>query len=272
MLSSKKICLAIVLYQCPEHESETMRCVQMHRSLIEKNFSILVFDNTPMLTPQEQVAWYGSKITNGANCGLAYCYNLAINRCKIGKVEYLALLDQDTTLGEEYLNELQQKAESSVDVILPRVISSATGKLISPLKKQFFLTKEFPNSTLPRLDYRQSINSGTAVKISLIHDFGGYDERFWLDGLDRWFDIVCYRRGVYWVQMESFVHHSLSSDESVSEFRFSNIVQSELLLWQEFYDLYLKVAYVLTVVKRLTSTNPAMRRVVFKKLTKWYRD
>lgn len=152
---------------------------------------------------------------NPANPGLAVAYNYALKKAIELKKKWLVLLDQDSILESNFLEQLTnsiEKAEkdNSVVAIIPRVYHNKI--LVSPSKLFFsVLNLPYKSSGDKVIDSKiTAINSGSVLLIDFLISIGGFNEEFPLDILDHWlyYEIFQNKKNVFLTS--SNIKHSLS--------------------------------------------------------------
>jgi len=131
----------------------------------------------------------------GGNKGLAEAYNAAIDR--IGnRIDYLMLLDDDTTIPQDVISGLQQAIamHPSASVFVPFVFDQAA--LLSPSRRSsslFFRLKKRPETFTRRMS---AINSGLVIRLDLENRAKPlFDDKMFLDCIDHDFILRRIRQG-----------------------------------------------------------------------------
>ena len=144
------------------------------------------------------------------NAGLAQAYNVALER--MGDAQWLILLDHDTAITSDYLQEVAQQSQhvpQDCVALCPQVFEKT--RQISPIQANQYINRHFQTLT-PGL-YQQrvmAINSATVFRKSFLLQLGGFNTQFPLDFLDHWlfFEIFQQQKSVY--VLESKLQHELS--------------------------------------------------------------
>jgi GT2 family glycosyltransferase len=130
------------------------------------------------------------------NAGLARAYNAALTQAQMKGSTWLLLLDQDTRLSSQYLQELLDTSKAlesatQVGAILPKLWAGT--RLYSPeapflwqIRKQFSNQHHAVNEDASGMvaEPLTAYNSGAALRVSALEQIGGFPEDFWLDYLD----------------------------------------------------------------------------------------
>jgi GT2 family glycosyltransferase len=178
-----RVVVAVVLYNINIDQSSTLlSLVSGLRSVPEFGCHVLVFDNSeqsshdvPKDLPNCTIVW------SGQNRGLAKSYNDALAFCESHGAQVLVTLDQDSKVTTAYLEALVSgidQMREPVVALCPKVVSR--DRLISP----------FSVSRLGRRSYGgagpgiAAINSFSAYSVGFLRSIGGFEEFYWLDGLD----------------------------------------------------------------------------------------
>jgi GT2 family glycosyltransferase len=150
--------------------------------------TVLLMDNTAIAQPLPP-GFAARYIHDGTNPGLARRYNQALAEAKNEGAAWLLLLDQDTRVTEEYLQELEAltselAADASVVALAPKLMSQ--GQMQSPHQPQFqapsFTLTEASDGVMPGVV--RVYNSGALLRVSAVEGIGGFPEAYWLDYLD----------------------------------------------------------------------------------------
>jgi GT2 family glycosyltransferase len=235
----KKILFVIVLYKSKLHSSSSFQTLR--KSTI-KEVELLVYDNSPDKDDISRIKARNIELNykwDPRNPGLSSAYNYALEKALENKKEWLLLLDQDSTLTSEYLNEIQKinivSIDSEVVAIAPRVKSNHEPfDIISPMKMRIdggFKPIKAKNGI--QTEPISAINSGSLFRVSFLKEINGFNPAFKLDFLDHW----CYRKinrlskKIYVIN--SFIHHDLSVSKgflnNISITRYYSILNSEIL-------------------------------------------
>jgi GT2 family glycosyltransferase len=197
--STGSIIAILVLYNRQPAQSEAL--VSLHRLLAAdpitaSRFTLVVYDNSPEMHEDALLDIAAVRRHAPENPGLAPAYNLALEEAAARGSKWLLLLDQDTSLTEEYWRELgdltlELVPREDVCAIVPRIRS--LGTIFSP-ELHFLdqLRTQFPHRShaLPAdsvgLQSRRvaAYNSGAALRVSALRAIGGFPNEFWLDYLD----------------------------------------------------------------------------------------
>ena len=136
--TEQKIFAVVVLYRSSPAESVAFTCLREH---LEQNaplldrFECLVYDNSPEAHDIEAVSFRCSYIHDPSNPGLARPYNVALARAEQAGASWLMLLDQDTGVTAEYLNEVVQtvagaELSNKIVAIVPKLVQG--DRVLSP--------------------------------------------------------------------------------------------------------------------------------------------
>lgn len=189
-----------VLYRCSLSKSHSIcslfQILEDDRELA-RYFSLLVYDNSPEPQAVTHPASFPVEyLHDPSNSGLAPAYNYALTRAQAEGCPWLLLLDQDTTLTDDFLSELlaatrSLKGSSSVAMIVAKlcvegVIHSPTIPFFAQMRQQF--TRSSPpieESVVGVMPGRLcAYNSGSTMRVSALQSIGGFPTEFWLDFLD----------------------------------------------------------------------------------------
>lgn len=120
------------------------------------------------------------------NIGLSRAYNYIIDRIELNSNNYLLILDDDTILNEDYINEIFGEIEKKqYDILLPKVFSN--GQLISPSTVQLGCRiKKIKDVSKVNFNQITAINSGMVIKASVYKNIK-YNDEIFLDYVDHTF-------------------------------------------------------------------------------------
>jgi GT2 family glycosyltransferase len=219
-MSRARIFAVMVLYKRSLEESDTFSTL---RSLLQKRpdlagaISLLLYDNSPVAQEVPALPIPTQYISNPANPGLVAAYSAGLQLAGQETADWLLLLDQDTTLTEEYLEEISSGAvhllsDRKIVAIVPKL--SDKGVLCSPLYPPTY----GPARVIDRAtsgDFSQSLhvfNSGALLRVSSLKAIGGFPEDFPLDYLDHATFAALQDRGGRLHILNAVLEHELSSN------------------------------------------------------------
>jgi len=216
----ERILAVAVLYKRAAEQSQSIAALR--RLLVEgripaEALDLMICDNSPYAQPAP--AWIaGGYVRDVTNPGLARCYNQALQRAVEAGVPWLMLLDQDTTVTEEYVHEVLDTAEAlgrdqKVVAMVPKLIQG--GVICSPIQPPRYgparaISAEYQGVAEGRL---HAFNSGAVVRVSAVREIGGFPEEFALDYLDHATFTGLQRRGGKLLVLRSELEHELSSND-----------------------------------------------------------
>jgi GT2 family glycosyltransferase len=156
---------------------------------------------------------------------------------------WLLLLDQDTSLSDEFLPRMldysyQLQDSPEVSSVAPFIYSH--GEPVSPrLLGSFNRNLQLPlgyHGICRKKSY--AINSAALIRVAALRAIGGYSEEFWLDLSDVYAFQAMYRNGTYiYVASDLVLQHSLSGmdyDREMTCERYRNFLAAE----SAYVDLY----------------------------------
>jgi GT2 family glycosyltransferase len=228
----------MVLYKRAPEESETFTSLQailQKRSDLAAAMSLLVYDNSPVAQEMPALPVPTRYMSDTANGGLVPAYNAGLQQANEEGAVWLLLLDQDTSLTEDYLAELiatLPKVETVVSAVLPKLVHSGEkDKVVSP-------------HFIPRLTHRgvdagfmgtvteelSAFNSAAALRVSAVETIGGFPAGHSIEFLDHTvFHLLHLSGGKIWV-MDSALSHKLSTTALGSDLsldRYKNVLYAE---------------------------------------------
>lgn len=185
-----------------------------------KNIQLNIYDNSEISTIcknnkaqciKEGFNYFGI----GKNIGLSKAYNFVIKSIHKAKRDYVLILDDDTCVTYEFLDEAIEKcAEGISDIYIP-VVKTSNGNIFSPsiLKKGF---RSKPIHQVNELKNKEltAINSGMLVR-STVYDRVKYNEKLFVDCIDHDF-IIQVNDNCYVIEiMKNFIMQHVAIDEEI---------------------------------------------------------
>lgn len=259
----------VVLYNRRLSESESVASLaRALKGLVTPRcpVSVLIVDNGGIYSVDEvrdtsiMNRWDYFRATT--NMGVAGAYAIALERACEDNISHVLLLDQDTDFHVSFLDgacETISKKQGLVpDVILPLVASGS--RVISPLHGVVGSVVVAPG--VFRGPSIRAVNSGMVVRREFVEALGGFDVRFWLDGLDHWLMSQVRRRKACVEVIEFQLQHNLSVADGhagVSEDRYRNILRAERILFEEFWSATERVLYPFRLLYRALKAVPSHR-------------
>jgi len=239
---SPPILAVVVLYQMAASRSPTL--LSFGRALAESGlasqFSLLIYDNSPSRQAvPDSFPVAIQYLHDPANGGVAAGYNAALQVAEKDGVEWLLLLDQDTEISADYLKTLCRRlletaAEHRFAAWVPKIL--ARNKIVSPARVLWaggsvpldkVLCGEAPGEIA-------AINSGALLRVSALHEIGGFNRDLRLDFLDIWVFNRLHHAGYRIYVLDAVLPHELSFShmESVPLNRYQNFLYAEALFYQ----------------------------------------
>lgn len=190
-----KILAVIVNYNTIYTRAHTYKSLLNLNGNINFELTCLIYDNSDDAGIKKINSGLGCKSSSviyypaNENGGTQAAYLKALDECRALNVDWILLLDQDTTLPVNYLEQLDKKAEmSDYSLLLPNVI--CLGGIISPSIINRFGSITPYKQTRSKLDisYHRitGIASGMMIKPSVLLSLQIEKSGLWLDYLDHW--------------------------------------------------------------------------------------
>jgi GT2 family glycosyltransferase len=246
-MSRQRAALAvIVLYRMRAEESPAYR--SLHRLLqstpeFRNRVELQIADNSPEW--QEAPAGFAGRYERySENPGLARCYNDAIRRAEREGYGWVLLLDQDTTVTGEYLEEALTAlndfaVQTDIVAFVPRLMEG--GSSCSPMQPpRYGPARRLDAGFTGRYDGRlHAFNSGAVVRVSAMVAAGGFPMEFPLDYLDHATFAELQGRGGRVYVLRAVLQHELSSNrEERKDLAFRQRQESILEAERRFYARY----------------------------------
>lgn len=190
MVAQRTIQAVVVLYQSTIGGSatlESLRGIFAAHPTLREQISLLVYDNSPNPQPANELQDFSGAVQylhDGSNGGLATAYGHALDLAVAAGLAWVLLLDQDTTLTEEFFAELLAAIETGpppqVCAIVPRQVRE--GILLSPRLVRG--GRDLPVEDGIAKERLTVFNSAACVRVAALQGIGGFPREFPLDYLD----------------------------------------------------------------------------------------
>jgi GT2 family glycosyltransferase len=219
-MSRPRILAVLVLYKRTPEQSEAFTSLQsilQQRPDLAGGMSLLVYDNSPTAHEIPPLPIATRYISDTGNAGLSPAYNTGLRLAGEDSLDWLLLLDQDTSLTEAYLTEAMSLTQLAKDnhfnAIVPKLVED--GLVLSP---HLALTLRHPKP-LDVTTYGISAiqlhpyNSGAILRVKALQEMNGFPEEFLLDYLDHATFRILQNKGGRIFVMQTALEHKLSSNE-----------------------------------------------------------
>lgn len=262
--------VVVVLYRCSPQKSSTIQTLRQCLLSSEFQVHVLIYDNSPESWQGElEAGWsYYHDPSNGA---LVAAYNMALNLAR-GYADWLLLLDQDSCLAEDFLQEVSRcmtecETDRKVAAIVPRIFSA--GKLISPSRVR--VGRLAPEFATGMATYEiTALNSGSLLRVDILDRLNGFNRNFRLDFLDHWLYWQIYQIGCYTYISSATLQHNLSVSDynrSVSYERYVSILSAERLFINTCKPVNERLLYSLRLAMRAIKQYAILKERRIARLT-----
>jgi GT2 family glycosyltransferase len=242
-----QILAVIVLYKRAPEQSQTIQSlIQVfgRNAGLNDSVRVLIWDNSPVPASEVSLPFRFELSHAGHNVGTSGAYNHAMELAESLSCPWLLLLDQDTTVSEEFLRAMIRYGEqfeqvTEVATVVPFIFSH--GALVSPRRMLRFNRMQQIPVTFCGLceDKAYAVNSATLLRVAALKEVGGYSDEFWLDLSDVYVFQALHRKGKHmYVACDLHVEHSIASmdfDKEMSAERYQNFLAAE----SAYIDLFL---------------------------------
>jgi GT2 family glycosyltransferase len=227
-----------------------------------ENLKLIIYDNGQINQKDDiTVPFNFMYLNNSKNDGLAKAYNYALNYGISEDYNWLLLLDQDSSLTDNFISTLnfvieQVESNDTIKAIVPKMVYK--GDFFSPSKVLFGgIHRPIDMKIYGLCPFEVfSIGSGCLVRISFFQKIGGFNNFFWLDCLDRWiFYEINKANGKVFIT-NSIIEHELSVmdySKFVSEKRYVNIMKYETYFMKFYKTKTENFVYYIRLLKRAMS-------------------
>ena len=203
----------IVIYNKECGNCKTLNKLLEYKSKID----LIIFDNSTKPNNNESFCKQNNLtyFTKHENLGLSKAYNYSIENTEKKTGNYIIILDDDTELSDEYINEaLDTTNKNEFDLILPVVKSDKI--IMSPAKLQFGCRgKAVKNLNKLNLNKCTAINSGMIIKLDVFNNLK-YNENLFLDSVDHDFMCQIHAQNIKIHIMDSIIYQNFSREEKSS--------------------------------------------------------
>ena len=247
------ICI-VVLYKCAPNDSLTIKGLLNNYKYNPKLFDhlkLIIYENDYCDSKTVIFPFDSEHVRNQTNDGVAKAYNYALKAAIDTNFKWLLLLDQDTSIPDDFISKIFNKIDrtNTLDVvaIVPKIYNYESQ--ISPSKVCWggvhrpFVANNL-NSTNLEIN---ALGSGSIIFVDYIRGIGGFNEEYWLDGLDCWLYRKIYLSGKKLSLLDVELQHGLSIMDfknNVSLDRYENMLKYEILFMSE-YRTSLEMVYMI---------------------------
>lgn len=282
------ILAVVVRYKMGLEQSPTVvslcRTFEKHSKLIE-SVGLLVWDNSPVPLDKPvlpvSVSHFHYRHGCGENLGVSGAYNRALEVAESMDCRWLLLLDQDTTLTEDYLPRLLECCrllEDSPEIAAIAPLLMEGEKIISPMTLRSNRWKHARPFSRPFTGVCRNkvfaANSGTLMRVSSLKKVGGYDENFWLDVSDVVVFDRLYQAGKrLYVDGDLRIQHRLTNndyDGSMSPQRYRNFIAAEGAYWDMYGTVFQGALQTARLSARVIVQYLRYRDKVYSRITGEY--
>jgi GT2 family glycosyltransferase len=260
---SPTVLAVIVLYQCElasSHSFSSLQQIFAEDAALEKELSVVVYDNSPQPLPGPAPAQYVHDPSNG---GLAVAYNFALVRAEKQHCKWLLLLDQDTSLTRPFLLELLETIEKvrnqpDIGMVIPKlavngVVHSPATPFLEQMRHQFRPGLPPIGREVTGILEKQmcAYNSGSTLRVAALRAMGGFPEDFWLDFLDHAIAQSLSNHGYRTYLMRATLEHqaSYADLDKMPLWRLHNVLMAQTLFVKRSGNLKDKLLYRLWLLR-----------------------
>ena len=206
----------LVLYQRGPVESESFNsllALARSRPELVRGMDLLVWDNSPEAHAVPAAPMRMRYRSAPGNAGLRPAYEEGLRMAREAGAEWLLLLDQDTVLTMEFLEELRSTLPgmpAEVGAVVPKLVyaKGVHSPHLRPRMSHGTVAAGFCGMAHGEVS---AFNSGAAMRVSAVTGAGGFPEAFPMEYLDHaMFRALQAAGGRVWV-MRSSLEHDLST-------------------------------------------------------------
>ena len=189
-MTGHRLGVVVVLHRVRPADSVALTTLESVLGTSGQRPLVLVHDNSDVRTGDGQAPRVVTTLRHDpSNPGLAAAYEWAAAEAEAAGCSWLLLLDQDTRLTPDFLDEVGRLVENDaalpqdVDVLLPTVVHD--GRVLSPHRRVRLRTRPVTTRAPGVIRERCSwVNSGTVLRLSALKAVGGFPQDYPLDHLD----------------------------------------------------------------------------------------
>ncbi len=276
-----QISIVVVLYKKSLEESETLHTLL---KILDTKNNLLVFDNSPYRQYKNDCFEFHNfsvqYFHDPTNPGLSDAYNKALRIANTIKTKWLLLLDQDTTLTDEYINEIIGLDSASFDdncvAIMPHVLSLNKKHIIAPRKLGLgMMTKEIVVKNRVVSTQITGINSGTLLRIEYLNKINGFSTSYSLDMLDHWYFRKIFQDSYCVFVLNTAIYQDLSVqgdyEKAISFSRYIQILKAENVFMKEeniLSFIFYKIKLIFRSMKQMRFDNKKYFQATLKQIFK----
>ncbi|HTF69596.1 MAG TPA: glycosyltransferase [Edaphobacter sp.] len=230
----------VVLYECTVEDSRTLQALAKfcrQQNDLARRIDLLLYDNSshPQTINLNQWIDCGSVEYCHAkeNGGLLAAYTEALRRARENGIDWLLLLDQDTTLAPTMFpvlfSELRSSLTPNICALVPKLMQN--GLIISPQIVGRFLNHDC-SAAFSGISSKTitAFNSAACLRVQALDAIGGFPRDYWLDFLDYIMFHRLQAAGGQVLILDITMEHHLSLrnlETEMSLVRYANVLASE---------------------------------------------
>jgi hypothetical protein len=271
----------VVLYNRSPGQSQTLVSLEAafrRHPEARESYRVLVWDNSPAALIHPVLGFPFDYVHSSKNLGTSGAFNGAMERAERLGIPWLLLLDQDTTIPEEFVPKMAaygQRFEDHPEVAAVVPLLRCRGQLISPNHLgSFYRVSPVPQARHGGF-YKEQVfacDSATLMRVSALREAGGYDEGlFWLDFSDIYVFAAFHRKGrAVYIAGDLQLEHSLSITDYANDMtpqRYRNFLAAEGAFLQLYGSRWDNVALTVRLPARAAKQFLQHKDKVFAKMS-----
>lgn len=188
----QRVLAVVVLYRMQPARSKTLAGLShafATDAALAKQMDVLIWDNSATAVDENSLPLGCTYRHAPTNAGVSGAYNAAAAMAAERSCAWLLLLDQDTSITDEFLRGMLEHAaqaagDEQVAAIVPYLYAGSF--CLSPRLWHFGRHAPLSRPAAPYTERREmfAANSGTLMRVHALQAIGGYSSRFWLDYSD----------------------------------------------------------------------------------------
>jgi len=209
----------VVLYKQSVDSSNTLTSLLACKEDL-KHDKVILWDNSPQRVKYQDLEILENSFTfqyvhTPENKALSKVYNSVIAH-SISSLDYLVLLDQDSTFSKNFIFEIKNSINLNKEVNLFLPVIMVNDKIVSPARNYIIKSRLFQelNPGIINAAYLMAINSGMIISGRFLKDNFSYDEELHFYGTDNYFMYKYSKKNSEAYILNYSISHNLSFDST----------------------------------------------------------
>lgn len=240
--------IVIILYRISPDASASVSSLVRAQDALTTDDIVLVWDNSPdpadapaaiqQIDDSSPATWIYRSTPE--NLSLAAVYNRAF--LQFPAKDLLVIFDQDSSFSSDYFRKADEAFADNPDIDLVVPLVRIHDLIVSPGHYRYIKGSLWQKPKLGRVSSRNTvaIGSGMAIRSSFLRDFGGFDERLRIYGIDSNFMLrYAQKNPAFYVLDTEFghdlaefhIHDPATRWNRFEAFRHASLINAQLFPW-----------------------------------------